>query len=254
VYTPTIVRVRMDNKALGKDFSYAVITSPGKTSSHITQNETTINIATDSLLVRINKRPFAISFLTPNGTVINEDEKGLTTSWAGVNITSYKKMQEGERFIGLGEKTGNFDRKGSAYSNWNSDVFGYSTGQDPLYSTIPFYIGIHHGLNYGLFFDNSYRSDFNFGASNNRFSSFGAQGGEMNYYFIYHTHVAGIIQSYTQLTGRMAMPPLWSLGYQQNRYSYYPDTEVIRIAQTLREKKIPADGITLDIHYMDAYK
>lgn len=254
VYTPTIIRVRMDNKELGKDFSYAVITAPVKTSSRITQNETTINISTDSLQVRINKRPFTISFLTPSGTIINEDEKGLSTSWAGVNVTSYKKMQEGERFIGLGEKTGNFDRRGSAYTNWNSDVFGYSTGQDPLYSTIPFYIGIHHQLNYGIFFDNSYRSDFNFGASNNRFSSFSAQGGEMNYYFIYHTQVAGIIQSYTQLTGRMTMPPLWSLGYQQNRYSYYPDTEVIRIAQTLREKKIPADGITLDIHYMDAYK
>lgn len=43
-------------------------------------------------------------------------------------------------------------------------------------------------------------------------------------------------------------------GYQQNRYTYYPDTEVMRIAQTLREKKIPADGITLDIHYMDRYQ
>jgi alpha-glucosidase len=52
----------------------------------------------------------------------------------------------------------------------------------------------------------------------------------------------------------MKLPPLWSLGYQQNRYSYYPETEVMRIAQTLREKKIPADGITLDIHYMDHYK
>ncbi len=80
------------------------------------------------------------------------------------------------------------------------------------------------------------------------------RGGEMNYYFIYHKELADIITSYTALTGRMPMPPLWSLGYQQNRYSYYPDTEVLRIARTLREKKIPADGITLDIHYMDAYK
>ncbi|HEV3327724.1 MAG TPA: TIM-barrel domain-containing protein, partial [Puia sp.] len=100
----------------------------------------------------------------------------------------------------------------------------------------------------------SYRTDFNFGASNNRFSSFGAEGGEMNYYFIYDPAVAGIIRCYTALTGRMSMPPLWSLGYQQNRYSYYPDAEVLRIARTLREKQIPADGITLDIHYMDHYK
>ena len=163
-------------------------------------------------------------------------------------------MQNGERFIGLGEKTGNLDRKGTGYTNWNTDAFGYAVNLDPIYSTIPFYIGIHHDMNYGIFMDNTYQSDFNFGASNNRFSSFGARGGEMNYYFIYHKHIADIITSYTALTGRMKMPPLWSLGYQQNRYSYYPETEVFRIANTLREKKIPADGITLDIHYMDHYK
>jgi alpha-glucosidase len=178
----------------------------------------------------------------------------MATSWVNESVTTYKKMQDGERFVGLGEKTGSLDRRGSGYTNWNSDTFGYRTDQDPIYTTIPFYIGIHHGLNYGIFMDNTYQSDFNFGASNNRFSSFGARGGEMNYYFIYHKNLADIITSYTALTGRMHMPPLWSLGYQQNRYSYYPDTEVYRIAQTLREKKIPADGITLDIHYMDKYK
>jgi alpha-glucosidase len=109
-------------------------------------------------------------------------------------------------------------------------------------------------LCYGIFLDNTYQSDFNFGASNKRFSSFGARGGNLNYYFIHQTTVNEIIESYTHLTGRMPLPPLWSLGYHQNRYSYYPDTEVLRITETLREKKIPCDSITLDIHYMDEYK
>ncbi|WP_212001083.1 TIM-barrel domain-containing protein [Chitinophaga sp. HK235] len=254
VYSPAVIRVRMDKRPLTADFSYAVITGPQTVKTQITQNNSEISIVTDSLRMQIRKSPFAISFFSPSGEVINEDEPGLTTSWIGDEVTTYKKMQEQERFIGLGEKTGNLDRKGEGYTNWNSDVFGYATNRDPIYATIPFYIGIHHRQNYGIFFDNSYQSDFNFGASNNRFSSFGARGGEMNYYFIYHPQVADIIKSYTSLTGRMPLPPLWSLGYQQNRYSYYPDTEVLRIAQTLREKKIPADGITLDIHYMDAYK
>ncbi|WP_114782438.1 glycoside hydrolase family 31 protein [Botryobacter ruber] len=254
VYSPTVVRVRMDKQPLTDDFSYAVIAKPQQMKASITQNNTDITITTDSLTARISKNPFAVAFFTKAGKVINQDEQGLTTSWIGEEVTTYKHMQEGERFIGLGEKTGGLDRRGSGFTNWNTDAFGYRTGQDPLYTTIPFYIGIHSGVNYGIFFDNSYQSDFNFGASNDRFSSFGAQGGEMDYYFIYHTKVADIIRSYTDLTGRMDMPPLWSLGYQQNRYSYYPETEVFRIAQTLREKKIPADGITLDIHYMDAYK
>ena len=254
VYSPSVIRVRMDRHPLDSGFSYAVIARPVTTKVQATQNNHEINVITDSLRLRITKDPFSICFLTPSGEVINEDEAGLTTSWIGDEVTTYKKMQEGERFIGLGEKTGNLDRKGEAYTNWNSDKFGYAANQDPIYATIPFYIGIHHHINYGIFFDNTFQSDFNFGASNNRFSSFGARGGEMNYYFIYHPQMKDIITSYTALTGRMPMPPLWSLGYQQNRYSYYPDTEVLRIAQTLREKKIPADGITLDIHYMDAYK
>lgn len=254
VYSPNVIRVRIDKQKLATDFSYAVIAQPQKTKVAITQNAQEINIQTDSLKAVIKKSPFAITFYTMAGEIINEDESGLTTSWVNESVTTYKKMQEGERFIGLGEKTGSLDRRGNGYTNWNTDAFGYSTGQDPIYSTIPFYIGIHHTLNYGIFMDNTYQSDFNFGASNDRFSSFGARGGEMNYYFIYHKHIADIITSYTSLTGRMKMPPLWSLGYQQNRYSYYPETEVFRIAQTLREKKIPADGITLDIHYMDHYK
>lgn len=254
VYTPGIIRVRIDKQPLAPDFSYAVIAQPQTVKANISQNDNEVSIVTDSLKAVISKKPFSVAFYTPDGKVISQDEAGLNTSWVNESVTTYKHMQEGERFVGLGEKTGDLDRKGNGYTNWNTDAFGYATDRDPIYSTIPFYIGIHHGMNYGIFMDNTYQSDFNFGASNNRFSSFGARGGEMNYYFIYNKQLGDIITSYTALTGRMKMPPLWSLGYQQNRYSYYPETEVMRIAQTLREKKLPADGITLDIHYMDHYK
>jgi alpha-glucosidase len=253
VYTPSIIRVRIDRQ-LKADFSYAVVGKALSTKTNISQTESEIVIATDSVKAVIQKKPFSVAFYTPDGVLINEDEKGLSTTWVEQSVTTYKKMQEDEHFIGLGEKTGNLDRKGNGYTNWNSDVYGYSISQDPLYSTIPFYVGIHHNLNYGIFLDNTYQTDFNFGASNNRFSSFGARGGEMNYYFIYHKKLADIIASYTWLTGHMPLPPEWALGYQQNRYSYYPADEVLRIAHTLREKRIPADGITLDIHYMDKYQ
>ncbi|ANI90750.1 glycoside hydrolase family 31 [Arachidicoccus ginsenosidimutans] len=253
-YSPSIIRVRIDKHELGRDFSYAVVGKSQICKTNIVQNADSIIFSTDSIKTIIYKKPFAIAFYTPDGKLINEDEKGLNTSWIGDEVTTYKTMQPDERFIGLGEKTGNLDRAGTGYTNWNNDSYGYSTSQDPIYSTIPFYIGLHNHLSYGIFFDNTYQSDFNFGASNNRFSSFGARGGEMNYYFIYGQTVSNIITDYTSLTGRMPLPPLWSLGYQQNRYSYYPDSEVLRIAHTLREKKIPADGITLDIHYMDNYK
>ena len=253
-YEPGVIRVRMDKQPLKKDFSYAVIAKSGIVGKSIDYDKDSIIFSTNKLSVHIQEKEFALSFYTSDGKLINQDALGLGTSWIGEQVTTYKALQPGERFIGLGEKTGNLDRKGTGYVNWNNDSYGYGANEDPIYASIPFYIGLHDQLCYGIFFDNTYKADFNFGASNNVFASFGAEGGEMNYYFIYGDHVADIITAYTALTGRMSLPPLWSLGYQQNRYSYYPDTEVLRIAKTLREKKIPADGITLDIHYMDQYK
>jgi alpha-glucosidase len=249
-----IARVSATLQDSFEDFSYSVVASPTLTPPEIIDTTDYIEVRTHRMVLRISKDPVRFQFFNVNGQLINEDDAGFGTSWNGEQVTTYKKLQEGERFIGLGEKTGPLDRKGNGYQNWNTDSFAYSPGADPLYCSIPFYMGIHHGLSYGIFFDNTYKSFFNFGASNNRFASFSADTGEMNYYFIHGSSIAEIIQHYTHLTGRMEMPPLWSIGYQQCRYSYYPDKEVLNLARTFREKDIPADTIVFDIHYMDQYK
>jgi len=254
VYTDLIIRVSITQEDFFDDFSYSVISTPASVKFKIEETRDQLTISTSAIKLVVTKNPVAFTLTDLQGNIINEDETGLGTAWIGEQVTTYKKMQEGERFIGLGEKTGGLDRKGSAYQNWNSDAFAYGSGQDPLYCSTPFYMGIHHEQLYGIFFDNTHKSFFNFGASNNRFASFSADAGEMNYYLIYGKSVAEIIQGYTYLTGRIEMPPLWSIGYQQCRYSYYPDKEVVNLARTFREKDIPADVIVLDIHYMDAYK
>jgi alpha-glucosidase len=260
VYTPTIMRIRyVKNGAKTDDLSYSIIKEPNAASSFtFSESNDFLELKTDSVICEIKKKPIRILFKTLSGDIINQDEPAFGTSWIGEEVTTYKKLVADEKFIGLGEKTGNLNRRGEGYTNWNTDYFGYPTNADPIYMTTPMYIGLHSStgkqLIYGIFMDNSYKSHFNFGASNDRFSSFTAEDGDMNYYFIYHTSIAGIIESYTELTGRITMPPLWSLGFQQCRYSYYPDKEVLRVAETFREKQIPADVMYLDIHYMDKYK
>ncbi len=252
-YAHNIIRIFMHPRQKKPGLSYAVIQQAIKFPTY-EENDELVLIKTNQFQVEVKKQACRITFKTLDARIINEDDTAFGTSWIGDEITTYKKLQEDERFIGLGEKTGPLDKKGQAYVHWNSDVFGYEVDDDPLYTTLPFYIGLHNGLFYGIFFDNTYKSHFNFGASNNRFASFGAEGGPMNYYFIYGESVAEIVQSFSYLTGKMALPPKWSLGLQQCRYSYYPDTDLFRIAQTYREKKIPCDVMYYDIHYMDAYK
>lgn len=256
VYTPSIVRIQLSVQLPDDaETGYAVVARPDKNTAFSLKEEAEkICLQTDFLDVEIRRNPVRFCFKNKAGKILNADDPAFGTSWLGDKVTTYKKLQAGERFIGLGEKTGPLDRRGRGYVNWNTDHFAYPAEGDPLYASLPFYIGIHHGLVYGIFFDNSYQAHFNFGASNDRFSSFGANDGEMNYYFIGGNNVGEILKSYTRLTGRTPLPPRWSLGYQQCRYSYYPDTEVLNLANTFREKQIPADAITLDIHYMDAYK
>lgn len=263
VYSSTILRIRIakasGDVAAWDNHSFAVIAEPQSGKFTTSENAESITLVTDAVRLVIRKNPVRVQFLTKNGDLLNEDEPAFGTSWIGHEITTYKRLLPDERFIGLGEKTGNLDKRGSGYTNWNTDAYGYGSGSDPLYGTTPFYMGLHGGssgknLVYGVFLDNSYKSNFNFGASNQRFSSFTVDGGEMNYYLIHRPSVFEVLQDYTHLTGRMELPPMWSLGYHQCRYSYFPDTEALTVARTFREKKIPADVLWFDIHYMDAYK
>ena len=57
-------------------------------------------------------------------------------------------------------------------------------------------------------------------------------------------------ERYTYLTGRPYFPPKWAFGYQQCRYSYYPDEQVLDIARQFRKREIPCDVMHLDLHYM----
>ncbi|MFZ4521497.1 MAG: TIM-barrel domain-containing protein [Bacteroidales bacterium] len=254
-YSPTILRVRISRAGQGTDFSYAVIREPSGSLDVVTNGRDSASLSTDSLQVVVFKNPMRIVIKTAKGEVISEDQPGLPVSWMGTEVTCYKRMFADEKFLGLGEKTGNLDKRGNSYENWNSDVPAYAINHDPLYQTIPFFIGVHGKTTYGIFLDNTFRTKFNFGASTDEeFSSFSAADGEMNYYLFGASTITGIISDYTWLTGRMSMPPYWSLGYQQCRWSYSPESQLMSIAQQFRDKQIPCDVLYLDIDYMDSYK
>src|SRR5690606_5538237 len=83
VYTPSVIRVRMDQRPLGEDFSYAVVASPEKVDVSVTDHADgdRVVLATTKLEVVIHKHPFAVSFYTSDGRLINEDVRRMGTSW-----------------------------------------------------------------------------------------------------------------------------------------------------------------------------
>ncbi|HUP01494.1 MAG TPA: TIM-barrel domain-containing protein [Gemmatimonadota bacterium] len=211
-------------------------------------------LRTGAIDVAIDRAPCRIAVFDRDGAVISEDDPGMGIGWDGNEVRNWKSIADNERFYGLGEKTGDLDRRGREWVMWNSDTPGYGNETDPLYASVPFFIGVREGRAYGIYFNNAHRTTFNMGAGNHRYYSFAAEGGPLDYFFLYGPDVPAVVEAYTELTGRPPMPPRWALGYQQSRWSYTPAAEVLRIARTFREKEIPADVIYLDIHYMDDYR
>jgi len=66
---------------------------------------------------------------------------------------------------------------------------------------------------------------------------------------LYGPSAKEVLKSYAWLTGPTPLPPLWTLGFQQSRYSYMTQARVLEVAARLRHDKIPADAVYMDIDY-----
>ena len=256
VLAPGIVRVRAEQgSSFGPDYSWAVIKKDWPAVHvEVSQSPNQEVIKTGTLEIHAQLSPFRLSIDDASGRPISKDSDDLGMAWDGKQVRCWKQMPEDEHYFGLGENAGPLDKRGHAYVMWNTDVFGWGANTDPLYETVPFFIGLRQGRAYGIFFDNTWRSSFDMGVQFRNEYSFGAEGGEMNYYFFYGPGPKKVIEDYTALVGRTQLPPMWSLGYNQSRYSYYPEKKVRFIADNFRIRHIPCDVIFLDIHYMDGYR
>jgi alpha-glucosidase len=270
VLAPDLIRVRASfTKPIpAKDHSWAIARDSWPTPRWDFKEEpATITLATDEVEMIVRRSPLLIEFRDARThALVNADEQPMAYDAkgtladkmfdpkAGMFVAAAKKLGFDEHFYGLGEKAARLDKRRDFFVNWNSDTPGYTEGKDPIYQTIPFYVGLQQGAAYGVFFDNSYRSYFDFGHSSQQRTWFGAEGGELNYYFFYGPSLKKIVSRYADLTGHMPLPPLWALGNQQSRWSYYPDTMVERVVREYRERDIPLDVIHLDIDYMSGYR
>ena len=168
---------------------------------------------------------------------------------------SFAKMTVDEQvdFYGTGEVTGPLRRNGRTVGLWNIDTPAYSVdGGSHLYQSHPWVMGVREdGSAFGIIADNTWRQSISITDHQVTFES---QGPAFRVVVIERESPRQLMKALVELTGTMSLPPLWSLGYQQCRFSYQPDTQVMEIADQLRKHQIPADVIWMDIDYMDGYK
>jgi alpha-glucosidase len=260
IISDEIIRVKMaPHKVFLDEFSYAVPKLDQRVDVfNFTEEETRYAVATNTVTCYINKEDFRISFADNAGTVTNEDFQSMhyeeNVQFGGYYVYCTKTCYPEESFYGLGDKPTDFNLRGKRLHNWNSDTYSFAKHQDPLYRSIPFYLSLNKGVAHGIFMDNTFKTHFDFAQEDKGKTSFWADGGELQYYYIHGPHMMDVVKRYHTLTGTHKLPPLWALGYHQCRWSYYPESKLKDLADNFRKRKIPCDALYLDIDYMDGYR
>lgn len=257
VLAPNLVRVRM---APTGEFlprrSWAVTLAdsdwPG-VSVEIRETDETIALETEQMIVCIERSSSRITCYDLQGHAFARDgDRGV--GWQADVIAGWKQIEADEHFYGFGERTGLLDKLAERKTNWTVDALDYDTLTDEMYQAIPFYIALRPELAYGVLLHTSYWSQFDLGAQKPGTCQITVRTTELDYYVVYGPTPAEILASYTQLTGRMPLPPKWALGYHQCRWSYESADVVQKLAQEFRQRQIPCDVIHFDIDYMRGYR
>ncbi|MDX6721756.1 MAG: alpha-glucosidase [Solirubrobacteraceae bacterium] len=277
-----VVRVKMSRGGVfDEEPTFAVCTDPLAEAAafEVERGDGVVRLRTPALVVSLWLDPFRLDVHRPDGSAVAvtaQDADGGFGAYATLNdaFEIRRRCRPEDAIYGLGERTGRHNRRGRDFTLWNADVLdpvtsgeftagrppedprsdNTSTEFDPYYVTIPFFY--HHAHPIGTmaasFVDNGYRATYDFSPAEEYAIRF--EGGQYTEYIFAGPEMADILSAYTWLTGRIALPPLWSLGYHQSRWHAYTQDAVEEVARRHRDNRIPCDALWLDIEYMDGYR
>lgn len=225
---------------------YKVIYGTPDVESEATEKDVKATLVDGENLVKIDKL----------ATFFESEELTSTVHEGKPLLVLKRKHRINGFFYGFGDKVGPLDRKGRRYVFWNTDNFTHHPSADPLYKSIPFYVFASEDARhwYGCFTDYPGWMEIDLDPDGNQELIFKVLGNGFAQYIITGRNVREIVHQYVNLTGQNIAFPIWAFGYQQSRWSYFTEDEVLDVARNFRERGIPCDVIYLDIDYMDNYK
>lgn len=211
--------------------------------------------------LQIEKNPWRIVLKDPSGRILSR-----TAAWGDADSTQVKytpfsfikrgsdnarrfnpvfSLAAGEMIFGCGESATGLNKAGQKLNLFVTDPQGPET--DQMYKPIPFFLS---NRGYGMFMHTSAPVTCDFGASyiglNKLF-----MGDENLDLFLFFGSPKDILDEYTTLVGKPAMPPLWSFGTWMSRITYFSEQEGYDVAANIRKHRYPCDVIHFDTGWFD---
>lgn len=206
--------------------------------------------------VTITKNPWHVEFRDANGKLLTSTmhRSDFQNTFTPVLPFSYVRrasdysrsinaafsLSPREKIYGCGESFTEFNKRGSEVVLFADDANG--TQNESMYKPIPFFMS---SRGYGMFMHTSTPITCDFGKYYNGTNSLMIGDSELDL-FVFLGNPKQILDEYTELTGKAAMPPLWSFGFWMSRITYFSEAEGRMVADKLRQHKIPSDVIHFD--------
>ncbi len=222
-----------------------------------------LRISGAALTLVIDKNPWSLRFLGPDGEDVLADNPGdidglgrpfvlplgfvrpgrqgrapLVTASFGLGAT--------ESLYGLGEKFGRLDKVGRRLVSWTQDAFGSTSERS--HKNIPF---LWSTKGWGLLLDTGARVTWDAGAGSTQSWTAAVESLTLDAYIIFGHSPREILGRYSGLTGRAPVPPKWSFGLWLSSGGTYRDEAAVEklVAGAVR-RRLPFDVVHVDPWWM----
>ncbi len=237
----------------------------GEAKVTITEDEALMD--TGVLQVRVNRKQFSYAFETEGKVLTSSNLRNLglirwdrqpSTMFGEANYLTEKyqpymmnelSLSVGECVYGLGERFTAFVKNGQTVDTWNEDG---GTASQIAYKSIPFYMT---NKGYGVFVDSTDQVSFEVASEKVEYVGFSVPGEKLNYVFFYGPSPKEILNLYTAMLGRPALPPAWSFGLwlSTSFTTNYDEETTSSFINGMFERDIPMRVFHFDCFWMRAF-
>lgn len=257
--TPRTLRIRMLTTPVEPKAEPSLMLAgepPVSNAWKMADNGKSITYRSDYGSLTIERYPWRLILRDASGKLLTKSYRFVDNDSTQVKVIPFSFIKRGsdnsrsvnpvfsllpdEKIFGFGESFTHLNKVGQKLNLFVTDPQGPET--DQMYKPIPFFMS---SRGYGMFMHTSAPVTCDVGATNNNVNRL-YMGDEALDFFIFFGEPKEILNEYTSLVGKAAMPPLWSFGTWMSRISYFSQNEGYQVADKLRQNKIPADVIHFD--------
>ena len=241
VLEPTLARVRIrPDGGYREPRTWAIAPQPGQDvpwngrardersgfslpSASVRREADGVALRTGAMSMRLHHEPLTLSWYDASGSLLLQDRASaayMASSRTGA-VRHYLQRDVGDRYYGLGDKTGPLNLHGRRLRTLAMDALGYDPQRgDPLYKHWPFVLSrTSHGGWCGIYYDTLAACTFDLGCEHDNYHGLyryvEIDDGDLDYYVMTGDGPADVIAQFVRIIGGTALPPRWSLGFAQ---------------------------------------